>query len=328
MKNLYLFLLSIMLATVLFISLTMYYERSTNENVKLEGNITIVLKSIGQPMDFWAVVQQGIKEASREFGASVSITGPMYEKEVENQIRIMREVIKQNPRLIILAASDYNRLVEPVEEASDYEIPVITLDSGINSNIPVSFIATDNVEAGKKAGREIARLLKVNNRKNIAIVSHIRGTATAIEREEGVREACQGCNIIGTWYCDVEEEKAYRITKHLLENYNLDGIVALNEVSTLGVAQAVEEKNAQDRVTVVGFDNAYKEIAYLEAGIIKAIVIQSPYKMGYLAVKTAVEYLRGQAIPKIINTDSLLITKENMFKREYQEIIFSFSQFD
>ncbi len=328
MKKLHLLLMSIMLATLLFISLTMYYEQSTSKTAKVEGNIVIVLKAIGQPMDFWAIVQQGIKEAAREFGAQVSVTGPMYEREVLDQVRIMRKVIKQNPRLIILAASDYNKLREPVKEAHDHGIPVITLDSAVNSDIPISFIATNNIEAGKKAGREMVNLLKHKRRKNIAIVSHIRGTATAIERERGVRAACEGCNIIGTWYCDVEEEKAYRITLELLRYYNIDGIVALNEVSTLGVAQAVDELNAKDRVTVVGFDNAPREMEYLEAGVIKATVIQNPYKMGYLAVKTAVRYLKGQAVQPIINTGSLLITKENMFKREYQEIIFPFSQFD
>ncbi len=328
MKKLHLLLMSATLATLLFISLTMYYEQSTSKNTKLEGNIIIVLKAIGQPMDFWAIVQQGIKEASREFGAQVSVTGPMYEREVLDQIRIMRKVIKQNPRLIILAASDYNKLRKPVREAYEHGIPVITLDSAVNSDTPISFIATNNVEAGKKAGREMVHLLKNRKRKNIAIVSHIKGTATAIERERGIRAACRECNIIGTWYCNVEEKEAYRITKELIKYHNIDGIIALNEVSTLGVAQAVDELNAKERVTVVGFDNAPREMEYLEAGVIKATVIQNPYKMGYLAVKTAVEYLKGQAVPRLINTGSLLITKKNMFNREYQEIIFPFSQFD
>ncbi len=328
MKKLHLLLMSTMLATLLFISLTMYYEQSTSKTTGTEGNIVIVLKAIGQPMDFWAIVQQGIKEASREFGAQVTVTGPMYEREVEDQIRIMRRVIKQNPRLIILAASDYNKLRKPVKEAHDHGIPVITLDSAVNSDIPISFIATNNVEAGRKAGREMLNLLRDKKRKNIAIVSHIKGAATAIERERGVRAACKGCNIIGTWYCDVEEDKAYKITTELLKYHNIDGIVALNEVSTLGVAQAVEELRAKDRVIVVGFDNAPREIEYLEAGVIKATVIQNPYKMGYLAIKTAVQYLKGQAVAPLINTGSLLITKKNMFKREYQEIIFPFSQFD
>jgi ribose transport system substrate-binding protein len=237
----------------------------------------------------------------------------------------MIRVIEENPPLIFLAATDYKRLAESARRANDQGIPIITLDSGVDSDIPVSFIATDNIVAGKKAGLEMSRLLEDSSRKEIAIVSHIQGTATAIDREAGARQALVGETIIGTWFCDVEQEKAYLITLDLLKNDNLGGIVALNEMATLGVARAIDELDAENRVIVVGFDNAVRELAYLEEGIIKATVVQHPYNMGYLTVKTAVEYLRGIKIESFIDTSSLLITKENMFQREYQELLFPFS---
>ncbi len=326
MKKWYLFLISLMTAFALFMVLSLSYKKTTTERLKLKDPIQIVFKSIeGQPMDFWSVVISGIDEAAKEFEIKVELSGPRFEKEINRQINIMNRVIDLHPPLIILAASDYKRLVPSVERAHDLGIPVVTMDSGVDSPLPVSFIATDNIAAGIKAGKEMKRLVAGKKNQMLAIVSHIKETATAIDREEGVRMALGNENIIGTWFCDVEQQKAYLITIELLKNKNLGGIVALNEVSTLGVARAIAEKGRQNDIIVVGFDNAIKELSYLEAGIIKATVVQQPYNMGYLAVKTAVDYLKGKQVRPFLDTGSLLITKDNMFKREYQELLFPFS---
>jgi len=325
MKKWYLILLSLFTAVVLFLVITFSSQRNTVTHFSIKEPIQIVLKSNGgQPMDFWDVVKSGIQEAGKEFDIKTEVSGPMFEKEIDKQIEIMNTAIDKHPPLIILAASDYKRLVPSVERADKLGIPIVTLDSGVDSTLPVSFIATDNVAAGIKAGKEMKRILSGRSFHQIAIVSHIKETATAIDREKGVRDVLKKENIIGTWFCDVEQEKAYHITLELLENKSLGGIVALNEVATLGVAKAVEEKNMQNKVIVVGFDNAIKEMSYLESGIIKATVVQKPYNMGYLAVKIAAEYLKGRKVGPRIDTGSILITKKNMFKREYQEILFPF----
>lgn len=325
MKRWYLLLLSPLAAAVLYFSLTLFYDRGSAEDLSVDGPIQIVFKStLGQPMDFWDVVGLGVQEAAKEFGVEVVSSGPRYEREIARQIAIMDRVIEERPPIILLAANDYRGLVPSVEKARDLGVPVITFDSGVDSDIPKSFIATDNLEAGRKAGTEMGRLIDSHDRKQIAIVSHIRETATAIEREEGVRDALEGYDVIGTWFIDVDEGKAYRTTLELLKNPDLGGIVALNEVASLGVAQAIDEEQAQDRVLVVGFDNAIRELAYLEEGVIQATVVQRPYNMGYLAVKTAVEFLNGKRVERFIDTGSVLITRENMFRREYQELLFPF----
>ena len=326
MNKWYLLFMSLLAALILFAALSFMYEFSADESPVAEEPIRIILKStLGPAMDFWSVVNQGIIEASREFGLDVEIAGPRHEKEINRQVNIMESIIARDPPLIILAANDYTALADPVEEAHRKGIPVIMVDSGVDSTTPVAFIATDNVEAGRKAGREMMRLIENNPRKKIAIVSHIRETSTAIDRERGVRLELDPALVMGTWFCDVEKEKAYRITKELLNDGDLGGIVALNEESALGVAWAIEEDNAKDRVSLVAFDNAQVEMSYLEEGVIKATVVQRPYNMGYLSIRTAYEYLKGSDVVPFVDTGSVLITKENMFEREYQELLFPFS---
>ena len=76
----------------------------------------------------------------------------------------------------------------------------------------------------------------------------------------------------------------------------------------------------------MGFDNAALELTYLQQGIIKALVVQRPFDMGYFAVKAAHEYLSGERVDARINTGSLLVTADNMFAGGYQEILFPFNE--
>ena len=324
MKYLIFFIGSLAVALMIFLALTFSFEPGKTDELDLEKPIVVVVKATvaGQPMNFWSVVQQGINEAAKEFGVEVNITGPDHERQINRQVNILNTVIEENPPLIILAASDYYLLAESVGVAEEKGIPVITMDSAVNSPYPVSFIATNNVEAGIKAGNEMNRLLSEGGDGAIAIVSHIRETATAIEREAGVRQALEKQIITGTWYCENDQKIAYENTMEILKDSSVKGIVALNEIVTLGVAEAIRDSEASNRVMVVGFDSAPQELAFLEEGIIKATVVQRPYNMGYMSVKTAVEYLKGDNIAPLIDTGSVLITAENMFQREYQELLF------
>lgn len=326
MRNWLVWILSLVAAGALFLVLSFVYRQSTPDAPAELPPVPVVLKSVAQPMDFWDIVSRGMRQASREFGVPVEATGPPHERDIDEQLAIVEEVIARNPPLIILAASDFNRLADPVARATARGIPVITMDSGVNSDEPISFVATDNVEAGIKAGTEMARLISGRTPGVVAIVSHIRETATAIEREQGVREALEGVPIAGTWFCDVDQEKAYQITMDLLQRPEIGGIVSLNEVATLGVAGAVQDAGAADRVLIVGFDNAVQELSYLQQGVIQALVVQRPFDMGYFAVKTAYEHLVGEQVSPRINTGSLLVTADNMFDPGYQEILFPFNE--
>lgn len=326
LRYLNLILISIIAAFILYFTLSLFYRTSREKRDIVEGTIKVVLKSTeGETMDFWDVVKLGIIDAAKELDVDIEVLAPSHEKQINEQIRIFNSVLEQKPPLIILAASDFKKFAEPMNRADRFNIPTIILDSGVDSNLHKSFIATNNIKAGEKAGLEMKRLLAMNSRKEIAIISHIKDTATAIDREAGVRFVLEDSNIIGSWSCDVEEEKAYNITVELIKNGNLGGIIALNEVASLGVARAIKEYNLKDEVFVVGFDNALQELSYLEEGVIKATVVQRPYNMGYLSIQTAVRYLKGDTVDKFIDTGSILITKDNMFNREYQEILFPFN---
>jgi len=331
MKRGYWFYISVISAALLYIILlTLGGQTPQTEQLK-DKRIIVVLKSVEHPMDFWDVVKTGMQEAGRESGVQLEFTGPPHEQMVELQIEMFYQAVEENPDLIVLAAGDYDLLKQPVEYAHEQGIPVLTMDSAVDSDIPVSFVATDNLEAGVKAGEKMAEIIEargLGRDAGIMIMSHSKGTATAIEREKGVRKGLEGYNIIGTWYCDIEYEIAYNLTVELLESEPIDAIVGLNEVSALGVADAVYDLGLGGEIPVVGFDNAARQMASLEAGVLEATVVQRPYNMGYMSIKQAERYLLGKSVEPEVNTGSILITRENMFQPEYQEVLFPFEKLE
>lgn len=128
-----------------------------------------------------------------------------------------------------------------------------------------------------------------------------------------------------TLFSDGSVRKAYQLTVDLLKDEpNLKGIIGLNEPSTLGAGQAIMDMGFQDKVKLFGFDNSSNEVKLLEKGILLGTVMQKPFNMGYLAVKTAIEAVEGEKVERIIDTGSVIITKENMYLSENEKLMFPF----
>lgn len=290
--------------------------------------ITAVLKTIDSNMEFWEVVKSGMRTAATEFSVTLEIFGPWAESDIEGQIRIMEGVIRDRPTVIILSATDLTALVPSVEAADRAGIPVVTLDSGIDSDLPRTFVATNNVEAAEKLGLHLPSLLEPG--KPVAIINHVPGATTAIEREEGVRRALQRDGrypILGTWFTNNFQENAYAITLDLLQNYpELGAILAMNEVSTVGAAKALQDAGQAGRIRLLGFDSSLAEIKFIEQGVLDATVVQKPFNMGYLSVRAALDAVEKKPRIRFIDTGSVLITAGNLYLPENQKLLFPFSE--
>lgn len=320
--------LAIVCAVLLIYSVFILNRIMFDKETGKKTNILIVFKSTENSMEFWDTVRAGINTAAKEFDVSVAIAGPKAESDIADQIKILSDALKNKPDAIILAASDYNMLVPVVQKINKAGIPLITIDSGLNSSLPDSFIATDNYEAGRKAGEKLVSIMEKNKR--VAIVSHVKGSATAIERENGAVDGLSDdfrSNLSGIYYSEASEEKAYNITKDLLlKNDDIGGLIGLNESSTIGIARAVIELQLRGKVKIIGFDSSLSEVLLIEDDTIGATIVQKPFNMGYLGVKTAVQVLKGEKVSKKINTGSEIITKENMYTKENQKLLFPFVQ--
>jgi ribose transport system substrate-binding protein len=297
-----------------------YSMKSSNK----QPHIVVILKTIDFKIEFWKIARDGIEVARKEFDVQVEIKGAQSEFDVAEQIQILEQAILTKPDAIVLAASDYKTITPIAEKIRKKGIPLVIIDSGINSDIANSFIATDNIAAGHKMGELLSKL--VDPSKRIAIVSHVQGSSTAILREQGARSGLSAnfsSTIEGPYFSNGSLERAYEITKELLKDHpDIGGIAGLNEITTLGAAQAIKELGLKGQVKLVGFDGSRDEIKLIEEGVIQAVVIQKPFNMGYLGIKTAFQVLNGQKVDKTIDTGAQVINHENMYSIENQKLLF------
>lgn len=313
------------LATVILISYINQKpsHRATSENVSIE----VILKSTDYTgIPFWNVVRQGLETAAEDIQAQITITGPKAETEIELQIQLVYEALARKPDAIILAAADYKRLIKSAEDIHASGIPLITIDSFVDSDSPVSRIGTDNYSAGLKAGQIMKDYISEGSQ--LAIISYVKESSTAIDRERGVRESMSGyAEILGTWYSGgnilVASDQALAV---ITENPELHAIIALNEPSTVGTARALVVSGRKNDIVLIGFDNSSPIIQYLEQEVIQAIVVQKPFNMGYLGVTYAADAANGNRIPEVIDTGSAVITKETMYTSENQKLLFPVNQ--
>ena len=297
---------------------------SISNNPQKDIKVEVILKT--SENDFWKNVRMGADAAGKEFSVDLSINSPLNESDVEDQIRLVNNAIERKVDVIVLAACDFKKLVSVSEKAVDAGIPVIIIDSTIDSTRVSTFIATDNKEAAIKAGNKLVEIAGVEC--NIAIMSFVKGAATSNERQEGIYDVIKKypkIHVLGIRYSLSDEVIAEKLTKDLLIKHpNINAIVALNGPSTMGTAKAIEELNLIGKVKIVGFDNINGEIDYLEDNAIQGIIIQNPYNMGYLGVKNAIDVVNKVSIAKTINTGSTVIDRSVMYLPENQKLLFPF----
>jgi ribose transport system substrate-binding protein len=299
-----------------------YYSNEIKINPEETPDILVVLKTMDPEKAFWQAVRDGIVSASNDYNVKVNFTGPMLETDIDGQISAIINGLEQKPDAVILAATDFNRLVPIAQEIKDMNIPLVTMDSFINSSQADSEIGTDNFEAGKKAGGFLIDFLNPGDK--VAIISHVKESSTAIERESGVRDVLEKrVSIIGTFYSQDDRLIAYSITEKIINDEpNLKAILTLNDPTTIGAADALRDLEKENEIILVGFDNSYEVIRAVELNIVKATVVQKPFNMGFLAVKTAYELIQHKNVSRLIDTGSVLITKDNIFTIENQKLLF------
>lgn len=276
--------------------------------------------------DFWTSVISGCRMASEEYESELEIMAPDKEENVEEQNRLLRAAIEKKPDAILFSPSSMNASDELLKEAKDKGIRITYIDSYTKEDLQDLTVATDNVNAGRMMG-EYARTLLDKDSK-IAIVSHVKGVSTAVEREQGFREGLGDYaeNIVETVYCNSLYEKSYELAQKLMEKYpDLEMIAGMNEYSAVGVGRAVSDAGVKDRIDVVGVDCSQEAINLMEMGVYKGIIVQKAFRMGYIGVEETIHMLNGDAVEKNIDSGCELVTPENMYDSDIERLIFPFS---
>jgi len=279
----------------------------------------------GMTHEFWKSVHAGAVQAGRELGVEILWKGPQKEDDRAQQITVVEDVISRGIDGIVLAPLDDRALIRPVDEAMKEKKPVVIIDSRLQGENFVSYVATDNYRGGILAADRLGEIL--GGKGKIFLIRYQEGSASTMEREQGFLDTMKAKSpgvqfLVQDQYTGATTETAYQLVENLLSRFpDVDGIFCPNESSTFGALRALQESKLAGQVKFVGFDSSPKLVQALRDGHLQGLILQNPVKMGYLGVQTVVRHLRGEAIAKMIDTGVVCVTPETMDTPEHQALL-------
>jgi ribose transport system substrate-binding protein len=266
---------------------------------------------------FWKSIHAGARKAQQELGdVEITWVGPATEDDRAGQINLV-DTLSTNVDAVVLAPTDREALVKPVENAMARGVPVVIIDSGLNTEKVAAYISTDNREGGRLAARHMGKLL--DGKGKVIVLRYQAGSESTEQREAGFIE------VIENEFPDVEilssseyggptQPTALTKAENLLTRFgkDVDGWFCPCEPITTGTVRAVETAGLGGKIKIVGFDAGADLMNAMRRGTVHGLVLQDPIQMGYLGVKTAVAKVRGESVEPRVSTGEYLVTPENM----------------
>lgn len=274
---------------------------------------------------FWVSIEAGALAAGKDFNVEVLWNGPSSETDYARQVEIVDSMIARQVDGLAVAAQDRTMLSASLDRAAAAHIPVTVFDSGVDSTNYMTFLATNNFEAGQIAARTLAALL--NGKGKIAFLMHVPGSKSTMDREAGFDDAMRkefpNIRIVARQYGMSDRSKAMAATENFLTAQpDLDGLFASAEPSSVGAALALKSRGMAGKIKYVAFDATEGLVQDLKDGVIDALVVQDPFRIGYEAVQTLAEKMNGKNQPKNIDLSAKVVTKADLERPEIRKLLF------
>jgi len=284
----------------------------------------IAIVSKGFQHQFWQAVKKGAEQEAQKEGARITFDGPATESEVEAQINMLTSALNKNPDAIGFAALDSQAAAPLLEQAKTAKIPVIAFDSGVDSDIPVTTAATDNKAAAAEAAKHLSE--KLGGQGKVALVVHDQTSLTGTLRRDGftdwMKQNAPGIQLLPVQYGGGDQAKSADITKSIISaNPDLKGIYGSNEGSAIGVIKGIQEAGRKD-IVIVGFDSGKAQIDAIKSGVMLGAVTQNPIGIGEQTVSAAMKAIKGESLPKTIDTGFYWYDKANIDSPEIAAVLY------
>jgi ribose transport system substrate-binding protein len=281
--------------------------------------------SKGFQHQFWQAVKLGSENAAKDLNVKISFEGPESESQVDKQIEMLQAALDKKPAALCFAALDSKAAVPLLEKAQSQKIPVVGFDSGVDSNIPVTTAATDNIAAAGTAADKMAGL--IGDSGEVGVVVHDQTSRTGIDRRDGfvsrIKDKHPNINIVDIQYGGGDQLKSTDLAKAMMQAHpNLKGFFGANEGSAIGVINAVKELNKTGKIVVIGYDSGKAQTDAIRTGVEQGAITQDPIGIGYKCVDSAVKAIKGESLPKTIDTGFYYYDKTNIDDPKIKAVLY------
>ncbi|MEM5328863.1 ABC transporter substrate-binding protein [Paraburkholderia sp. JHI2823] len=284
---------------------------ATSSTYAEEPYIPIISK--GFQHQFWQAVKSGAEQSAKANNVRITFEGPETEAMVDKQIDMLSAALAKKPQAIGLAALDSKAAIPLLKRAQASKIPVIAFDSGVDSDIPLTTCTTDNLAAAALAADKMAEL--IGNSGEVGVIVHDQTSRTGIDRRDGfvnqIKTKHPGIKIVSVQYGAGDHLKSAEIAKAMIQaNPNLKGIFGANEGSAEGAAIGIKESGK--KLVLIGYDSGKDQKEAIMSGLMAGAITQNPVGIGKCVVDSAAKALKGEKLPKKIDTGFFWYDKTNM----------------
>lgn len=297
----------------------------------IKGPRLIAVIPKGMTHEFWKAMEAGARKAAAEIGnVEIDYKSSAKEDDTQTQISLVQNFVSTKVDAIVLAPLSDQALVAPVRLAGQAGIPVVITDSPLAAQVGRDFIAyvgTDNYKAGVLAAQRMGELM--GNTGTVMVLRYAESSASTRHREDGfldtMRKESPGVAIIDPpQYAGSDVTGAKRAAENMITAHlgKFQGVFCPNETTTAGMLIALEARQLAGKIQFVGFDAQPRLIAGLKDRKLMGIVLQDPFKMGYLGVKAAVDHLDGKRVEPNVDTGASMATPENMETNPIRRLLY------
>ncbi len=280
--------------------------------------------SKGFQQQFWQAVKMGAEKAARQYNVRITFEGPETEAQVDKQIEMIQAALARKPAALCLAAVDSKAAIPLLRKAQAARIPVIGFDSGVDSDIPVTTAATDNVAASAFAAKKMAAL--VGEAGEVAAIIHDQVSRTGIDRRDGFLAEMKKhprIKVVDVQYGGGDQLKSTDLAKAIIQAHpGLKGFFGGNEGSIIGILNAVRELKREGKIVLVGYDAGKQQKDAVRSGVQAGAVSQDPVGIGFKAVEAAVKAIRGEKLPRTIDTGFKWYDRTNVDSAELKPLLY------
>jgi ribose transport system substrate-binding protein len=284
----------------------------------------IAIISKGFQHQFWQAVKQGAEDEAAKEGARITFQGPPTEADIEQQVTMLTNALQQNPDALGFAALDSKASAPLMDQAKSQKIPVVAFDSGVESDVPVTTAATDNKAAAAEAAKHLSDL--IGGKGKVALIVHDQTSRSGIDRRDGflewMKQNAPGIQVLPVQYGGGDQAKSADIAKSIISaNPDLKGFYGSNEGSAIGIIKGVEESGKKG-ITIVGFDSGKAQIDAIKSGVMAGAITQNPIGIGKAVVSSAMKAIKGEKLPKVIDTGFYWYDKSNIDDPKIKAVLY------
>ena len=257
---------------------------------------------------------EGFQAAAAKFGVTTE-RDEAQQFELPLQVKIIEDLIAQKVDGITISALDDAGLVPVIAEATKAGIKVITFDAPAPSSAALTYIGTDNESAGYAAGKQMAQLMGGSG--DIVIFTGGLGALNLNLRIKGFKQALADA-APKIKVLDVVDEngdfaQAMNKTESVLQTYpTVKAIFSVDATGVPAAANVFKQQKKNGKILLAGFDDLKDTLIGIRDGTVSFCLVQKTYKMGYLSIQALLDAKAGKALPRVIDTGVLVVTKQNV----------------